>query len=158
MGTIIIILLTASIIASLIAIMSFFMTAPQNGKRRRKHDKRRAKNKKRKKHGAPNINIYNNYAGEEGDRDIRITKRGKCTYPPEAKRQGIEKVVYIDVHIADDGHILEFQVGHKGNLGFEEAAYKYIKQWSFKPAIQDGVPVDAWVRVPIRFALKREYR
>ncbi len=150
MGTLILILLTASIIFSFIAIISFLLTSPaqKNGSKKSRKGKTSRNNKNRK----------NKNNGGEGDRDVRITKNGKCVYPPEAKRLGIEKVVYIDVHVGDDGKIIEFQIGHKAQHGFEEAACKYIKQWSFKPAIEDGQPVDSWVRVPIKFALKKVVR
>ncbi len=157
MSSIILILLTASIIMSFIAIISFFMTGDhkKNNSKASSHH-RGKKHKKHKKRRPPSIHIHN--YGSEGDRDVRITKRGTCIYPPDAKRKGIETVMYIDVHIDENGKISEFQIPHKTKHGFEEASCKYIKQWSFKPAIQDGEPVDSWVRVPIKFALKKEYR
>ncbi len=161
MDIIIIILLTASIVASFIAIMSFFMTTPNNSRKNRRSKKSgnaKHKHKNRNKKQRKSSNKKNAFGMNEGDRDVRITKRGTCVYPPEAKKRGIEMVVYIDVHISETGKILAFQTPHKTEYGFEEAAYKYIKQWGFKPAILDGVEVDAWVRVPIKFALKKEYR
>lgn len=149
MTAILLILLSASIIVGIIAIISFFMTSPARGGGSSK-SKSRKKNKRKKNRAAAN--------GNSGDRDIRITKHGSCVYPPEAKKLGIEKVVYIDVHVGEDGKIIEFQVPSKTTHGFEEASCKYIKQWDFKPAIQDGQPVDAWVRVPIKFALKKVSR
>ncbi len=159
MGTTVIILLAASVVASFIAIMSFFMTSPSKTDNSKKSKKSRAnRNNKKNKRSHKAKKSKNNFGMAEGDRDVRITKRGSCVYPPEAKKKGIQMIVYIDVHIDDSGKILAFQTPHKTEYGFEEAAYKYIKQWSFKPAILDGQPVDAWVRVPIRFALKKEYR
>jgi protein TonB len=39
-------------------------------------------------------------------------------------------------------------------LGFDEAAIEAIRQWRYKPALQDGKPVDVYMTVVIDFTLR----
>ena len=91
-------------------------------------------------------------------RDIRIKKNGECKYPIEAKRLNIEAKIYIDLHIDKNGNIIEFQIPYEVKHGFEKEAYKYVRQWTFKPAILNNEPIDAWIRIPIQFRLERRIK
>ncbi len=91
-------------------------------------------------------------------KDVRIKRRGKCNYPKEAKKLKLEAVLYIDVHISKDGEIIEFQIPYEKGYGFEREAYKYIRQWTFYPAIENGQKIDSWIRVPIQFKLDKMVR
>lgn len=42
-----------------------------------------------------------------------------------------------------------------GDAYFDHAASRIGREFQFHPALRDGFPVDAWIQVPIRFAIRR---
>jgi len=42
-------------------------------------------------------------------------------------------------------------VVRSGRGGLTEAAIRAVKEWTFQPAVKDGVPVRTWISVPIPF-------
>jgi periplasmic protein TonB len=74
------------------------------------------------------------------------------TYPPEARRAGIEGTVVVQALIGRDGLVKGTRIVKSAPL-FDEAALAAIEQWTFEPAQSDGEPVAVWVAVPIRFKL-----
>ena len=75
-------------------------------------------------------------------------------YPEEAKKFGIEGVVWIKALIGIDGipERIELMEG-LGNSGCNEAAIEAVSKVRFTPAMQDDKPVRFWFTIPIRFQL-----
>lgn len=85
-----------------------------------------------------------------------IIRRGKCRYPMAARIANIEATVIIDIHINEEGHIIESQIPFKIGYELEEAALEYIKKWTFDPAILNRKFIDVWIRIPISFKLQKK--
>ncbi|MGY0650357.1 energy transducer TonB [Luteimonas sp. A537] len=75
-------------------------------------------------------------------------------YPPEAARAGIGGVVMLLIDLDASGNVTHISIersSHDRNL--DRAAIEAVRHWRFNPAIEDGVPVAARVRVPVKFRL-----
>jgi len=75
-------------------------------------------------------------------------------YPLAARRRGLEGRVVVRVFVAADGRPASFSV-HSGSTHpiLDDAAIEALRRWRFEPARRAGVPVAAWVDVPITFRL-----
>lgn len=77
-------------------------------------------------------------------------------YPGLAKRRGQQGTVVLRVLVDPQGRPTEVQVEHSS--GYREldraAQQQVVQRWSFVPALRDGQPISAWVRVPLQFSLR----
>ncbi len=73
-------------------------------------------------------------------------------YPPEAKAQGIEGRVVLNICVAVDGTVISTRVVQGVPL-LNDAAIQAARQYLFKPAMSNGKPVGTWVQVPFSFSL-----
>lgn len=74
-------------------------------------------------------------------------------YPVEAARQYIGGEVILLVTVAPSGEVREVVVEKSTPAGvFDAVSLEAARQWKFKPAMRDGVPVEGQVRVPVRFS------
>ncbi|HYX20148.1 MAG TPA: energy transducer TonB, partial [Thermoanaerobaculia bacterium] len=60
-------------------------------------------------------------------------------------------IVILRVLVSETGAPADIQVLRPGRAGLTEAAVRALKDWTFQPAIKDGVPVRTWISVPIPF-------
>lgn len=78
-------------------------------------------------------------------------------YPRDAIRGGLEGTVMLQVLVGVDGKPIEVALhrssGHR--VLDQEAVRHVLRQWTFRPAMRDGVPVQAIGIVPIDFRLDR---
>ncbi|UHQ19456.1 TonB family protein [Lysobacter sp. KIS68-7] len=77
-------------------------------------------------------------------------------YPPEAQRRRIEGTVLLQVLVDVDGKPIQVTIQQSsGNRTLDEAAVRHVlKRWMFRPAIQNGVAVQAIGLVPIKFTVR----
>jgi protein TonB len=77
-------------------------------------------------------------------------------YPGAEQRRGIEGTVMLRILVDVDGRPLEVVVdASSGNRNLDRVASQHVlKHWRFKPAVRDGVTVQAYGLVPITFALR----
>ena len=77
-------------------------------------------------------------------------------YPEASKRLDEEGVVVLRVLIGTDGRVKQAEV--KTSSGYDrldEAALRQARRsWRFLPATRDGVAIESWKELPIRFELK----
>lgn len=73
-------------------------------------------------------------------------------YPLEMRRDGIEGVVHVLCRIDVTGKLQSAEVARSSGDSFIQPALAAVRQWRFKPALRDGVPVEMEVTIPIRFA------
>lgn len=73
-------------------------------------------------------------------------------YPPELLARGIEATVTLFVTVERDGTVGAVSVAESGGAAFDEAALAAVRTWRFAPALRDGSPVRARIRVPLHFA------
>jgi TonB family protein len=60
-------------------------------------------------------------------------------------------IVGLAVTVGVDGTVKEAVVDASGGPGFDAAAIEAVKRWRFRPAMRNGVPFAARVRIPFRF-------
>jgi protein TonB len=79
----------------------------------------------------------------------------KPPYPMLARRRGEQGLVLLRVHVRVDGSVAEAEIKQSsGSTLLDDAALHTVREsWRFIPAQLDGIPVESWVEVPIRFVL-----
>jgi protein TonB len=75
-------------------------------------------------------------------------------YPEFAKDAGIVGTVMLRILVGDDGHVENVQVMNAADVGLANAADGEARRWVFSPALRDGQPVSAALKVPITFRLE----
>ncbi len=77
-------------------------------------------------------------------------------YPARSRRRAEQGTVILHVLVAADGLVERVEVAESS--GFDDldvSALETVRtRWRFVPARRDGHPVESWVLVPIRFALR----
>lgn len=73
-------------------------------------------------------------------------------YPAEAKQAGIEGTVRMEVVIGADGKVLRTEV-ISGPPLLVPAALEAVRQWTYKPTLLNGQPVEVITQVDVNFRL-----
>ena len=75
-------------------------------------------------------------------------------YPPAEIRRGTEGNVTARVLIGPDGRVKAIDIVKSPSDGLSEATRKQaLTRWRFKPATRDGVPVEGWKTMTLRFQI-----
>lgn len=78
-------------------------------------------------------------------------------YPEAALGNKQSGKVLLKILVAKDGTVKQVEVEKSEPAGiFDAIAADAAKQWTFKPAIVDGKPIESWIRVPITFEANRK--
>ncbi|WP_133000518.1 TonB family protein [Luteimonas arsenica] len=73
-------------------------------------------------------------------------------YPADAAAAGQSGRVVLKLLVATDGSVKDVVVEQSEPAGvFDVATVEAARKWVLKPAIEDGRPVEGWVRVPVDF-------
>jgi TonB family protein len=81
----------------------------------------------------------------------RVEYREDAQYPEQANaRAGVVQVVLF-VTVEATGQVSAASVAESGGAAFDQAALDAIRRWTFSPAVRDGTPVSARIRVAFRF-------
>ncbi|MFT4198633.1 MAG: energy transducer TonB [Pseudoxanthomonas sp.] len=73
-------------------------------------------------------------------------------YPASALRVGEGGTAVVDVVVGTDGVPVDVSIdARSGNRDLDRAALQAVRQWRFQPALHDGKPVQATVKVPVEF-------
>ncbi len=78
-------------------------------------------------------------------------------YPPEARRIGYQGVILVWVMVDAQGKPGEARVLNPAGLGLEPSAIACVHQWQFRPATEDGKPVEAHALAEVTFHLGRNF-
>lgn len=81
-----------------------------------------------------------------------LLHRVEPEYPEEARREGIQGPVVLDVRIAKNGAVQDVNLV-SGQRILADAATSAVKQWRFRPHYAAGHQVEMETRVTLRFAL-----
>jgi len=70
---------------------------------------------------------------------------------------GISGTITVNALISETGDVLRTEIlkGIKGGYGFEKSAETAVRQWKFRPAEKDGIPVRVWKPIDINFKLSQ---
>jgi protein TonB len=76
-------------------------------------------------------------------------------YPTSARRRRAEGLALIRVHVGRRGEVLDAQLARtSGEPDLDRSALEAARSWRFRPGRRGDQPVEAWVRVPVRFRLE----
>jgi periplasmic protein TonB len=77
-------------------------------------------------------------------------------YPRNALKRSMEGTVLLVVHVDASGRPREVRIEKSsGHALLDRTASEHVlARWRFQPALQDGVAVDAWARVPVSFRMQ----
>lgn len=91
------------------------------------------------------------------DRDIQIDKMPPPSYPRAAFENGQTGVVTLRVEVDAQGRLTDVRVLSATNPGvFDAVSMAAARSWTYRPALKNGVPVAAAVKVPITFAMDED--
>ena len=82
----------------------------------------------------------------------QVLTRVNPTYPPEAKAKRISGTVVLSATIGSDGMVQDLSV-ISGPAALEEAALNAVKQWTYRPYVLNGNPVEVRTTVTVNFSL-----
>jgi len=84
--------------------------------------------------------------------ESNLLQRVEPEYPELARQEKMQGAVVLDVRIGRDGAIQNVKVV-SGQRLLAEAAISAVKQWRFKPRVQNGRPVEMQTRVTLNFRM-----
>lgn len=88
---------------------------------------------------------------------VQVVNTTAPEYPAAAFDQGLSGKVELRVEVGADGKVADVRVLSATLPGvFDDAAVTAARAWTFKPALRDGKPVAAAVKVPVTFAMNDE--
>jgi protein TonB len=76
-------------------------------------------------------------------------------YPEEARSQGREGTVVLDIHINTDGHVTSVDIVRSAGADFDQAAQKAVMLLRFTPAFLGSQRVGVKMRQAIQFKLEQ---
>lgn len=82
----------------------------------------------------------------------RLIYRVEPEYPAQAREQGVQGAVVLDVQVLGTGTVGNITV-ISGDRLLADAAVHAVKQWRYQPYLVDGSPVESDTRITIRFTL-----
>jgi periplasmic protein TonB len=86
--------------------------------------------------------------------DSRFAGNFQPDYPGSELRQEKEGLVKVRVLIGVDGRIKAVEQLASPTAGFFEATRRHaLNKWRFKPATRDGIPVESWKVMTVRFRI-----
>lgn len=89
---------------------------------------------------------------ETGQSSPVALRRAPAQYPEQAKRQGVEGFVELDVLVDAAGNPSDIKVVRSQPSGlFDRAAIRAMMRWKFQPAMRDGQAVPARTRTVMQF-------
>ena len=90
-----------------------------------------------------------------GSRAPELADRLEVEYPAVSRRRGIEGVVLLEVSVDREGKVGDVSVVRALDRELDRAAVAAARRARFSPALKDGAPVAAKVRLPVRFELEK---
>ena len=72
-----------------------------------------------------------------------------------ARERGLTGVVVIRALVGADGETRELRIQRSSSHALlDGAAMAAVRRWAFAAATRDGVAIEAWIEVPLRFQLQ----
>jgi protein TonB len=87
--------------------------------------------------------------------DTRFAGDFQPSYPPQLLRTGVEGKAVVKVLIGTDGRVKQVAIISTDDPLFADATERHaLRRWRFKPATRDGVAVESWKQMTVRFELR----
>jgi len=88
--------------------------------------------------------------------DMRFAANQQPPYPAAQQREEIEGNVTVRVKIGTDGRVIAIEPVRATNDAFFASTRDWaLRKWRFKPATRDGVAVESWRTMSVRFTIDR---
>jgi TonB family protein len=84
--------------------------------------------------------------------NVRLLQRVEAEYPEAARQQHIQGRVVLEATVGKDGAVQQLTV-ISGNSMLATAASDAVRQWRFKPLVQNGRAVQFQTRIKVHFVL-----
>jgi TonB family protein len=82
-----------------------------------------------------------------------ILERGDLA--PRLRAQALEGRVVLRILVLANGSVDRAEIAQSsGQSALDQAAVTVAWSWQFDPATRDGIPIDAWVLIPVRFVVR----
>jgi bla regulator protein blaR1 len=88
----------------------------------------------------------------KGEMAALIVKKVPPEYPEAAKKAGIQGEVVLRAIIGKDGDVENLQIV-SGHPQLAPAAVEAVKQWKYRPYLQEGKPVEVETEITVNFTL-----
>ncbi len=100
-------------------------------------------------------------AGAQEKADVKTMAAIKTTiqpvYPEEARKQGIEGMVLVNVLVDASGEVVQAKIERSDAPVLDKAALDAIRRWKFTPAVsKEDEPVAVWMTIPVKFKLSEK--
>jgi TonB family protein len=95
-------------------------------------------------------------AGTPGVKPPEVVKQVDPKYSTDAMRAGIQGRAVLDAVIGADGSVELSQIRCSIHPSLDAQALKALSEWTFKPALLNGVPTPFVVEVEMEFRLHRQ--
>jgi TonB family protein len=82
-----------------------------------------------------------------------LVRKYEPEYSEEARKAKYQGTVMLTVLVTADGVPSDIRVLHALGLGLDEKAIEAVSKWRFKPASQDGQPIEMETEVEVSFRL-----
>lgn len=76
-------------------------------------------------------------------------------YPEALRRDHVSGLVIVTIEVNVQGNVVSAAIDKSSNSEFNDPALAALKKWRFKPARQNGAPVPATVKIPVKFNEER---
>ena len=90
-----------------------------------------------------------------GIQQTKLIKQVKPVYPADAKAEGVEGLVRLNVRIDKEGLVAETEVETSPDARLAEAAVEAVSQWVYAPTLLNGDPVEVLTVVDVNFTLQK---
>ncbi|MCL4784704.1 MAG: TonB family protein [Bryobacterales bacterium] len=90
-----------------------------------------------------------------GVQQAKLIKQVKPVYPADAKAEGVEGLVRLNVRIDKEGLVAETEVEKSPDTRLAEAAVEAVSQWVYAPTLLNGDPVEVLTVVDVNFTLQK---
>ena len=106
------------------------------------------------------VRAANTTAGKKGPVQVsahvmasRIVKQVQPKYPEEAKKKKIQGTVLLSVEVGKDGTVENLKVV-SGPKELRQSATDAVRQWTYKPFLVDGNPVEVDTTISVVYSLR----
>jgi TonB family protein len=83
-----------------------------------------------------------------------LIHRVEPEYPEEARNRQLQGPVVLDIHIGQNGTVLDTKLV-SGEPLLADAAVAAVSQWRFRPRLVDGAPAEMQTRITLNFRLSK---
>ncbi len=85
----------------------------------------------------------------------KLIKKVNPVYPPEAKAEGVQGTVRLNVRIDKEGFVVETEVETSPDDRLSESAVEAVRQWVYAPTLLNGNPVEVLTVIDVNYTLQK---